>query len=53
MYIEETRKFGIEPCPGKYLEKWMNEAGFEGVTATDRYLPLGTWPVDKHLVCIS
>lgn len=40
----------MEPSPGKYLEKWMTAAGFEDIKATDRYLPLGTWPVDKHLV---
>jgi hypothetical protein len=50
MFIDQTRKMNIEPCPGKYLEKWMKAAGFEGVTATKRFLPLGTWPADKHLV---
>lgn len=49
-FMTQTRKMGMEPCPGRYLEKWLKDAGFEGVTAEKRYLPIGTWPADKHLV---
>lgn len=52
-FIEQTRKLGQEPCPGAFLEDWVKKAGFQDVVATKRYLPLGTWPADKHLVRCS
>lgn len=35
--------------PGKYLERWVRDAGFENVQVVKSPLPLGIWPRDKRL----
>jgi len=35
--------------PGKYLERWMREAGFQHVEVIKSPLPLGLWPKNKKL----
>ena len=35
--------------PGKHLEKWMQDAGFQNVSVIKTPLPLGVWPKDKRL----
>ena len=39
-----------EPSPGKYLEKWATDAGFEDIHIKSYVMPFGTWPADKKLV---
>ena len=48
-FMETCRKGGKEPCPGRYLKKWLQDAGFEDVTEKVMVIPAGTWPADKHL----
>ena len=37
--------------PGRYLEKWVKEAGFVNVIVEKLPIPSGTWPKDRNLVC--
>jgi len=48
-YIAAARENGTDPCPGRSLEKWVKEAGFQDVVATKIPLPMGTWPKDKQM----
>lgn len=41
---------GLEPSPGKHLERWLRDAGFEDVHVEQLIMPVGTWPADKRLV---
>lgn len=45
-----VRAFGMEPCPGHQLERWMKEAGFINVTPQLLPMPIGPWPKDKTMV---
>jgi len=49
MYMAASRDNGTDPTPGRSIEKWVKEAGFQDVVATKIPLPLGTWPKDKHM----
>ena len=49
-FIETSTQGGKEPNPGRYLKKWMEEAGFVDVHETVTVMPSGTWPADKRLV---
>ena len=40
---------GTDPSPGRSLEKWVRDAGFEDVHVKIMPVPLGTWPKDKRL----
>lgn len=40
----------MEPCPGPLLKGWLKDAGFVDVVAERHILPVGTWPLDPHLV---
>lgn len=48
-FIRITREMGMEPCPGRFMEQWVKDAGFEDVHATRLPLPMGVWPRDKRL----
>ena len=52
-YLKAARKGGMEPCPGPLLERWLNDAGFNNVTAERHVWPVGPWPANKHLVNIK
>ena len=47
--IRILSEMGKEPSPGKYLEKWVKEAGFEDVHVRTMPIPIGAWPKDKKL----
>ena len=49
-FFEAVEAVGTEANPGRYLEKWVREAGFEDVHVLKMPLPCGTWPKEKHLV---
>lgn len=48
--IKAFRSRGKEPCPGPLLEGLLKDAGFVNVQVQRYVLPVGTWPVDPHLV---
>ncbi|KIW99890.1 uncharacterized protein Z518_10818 [Rhinocladiella mackenziei CBS 650.93] len=43
------KQTGRTLCPGKYLERWVHEAGFTNVQVVKSPLPLGVWPKDQKL----
>ena len=49
-FIKFCRQFGMEPCPGRYIEGWMKDAGFEDVVHERIVLPMGPWAKDRRLV---
>ena len=51
--MKSARSAGTEPNPGRYLEGWIKDAGFEDVTVMKMPLPIGTWAKDTHLVRIT
>jgi hypothetical protein len=51
-FLETTRAANMEPSPGPQLERWMRDAGYVDVAAARRFLPIGTWPADPHLVSL-
>ncbi|KAG5304453.1 methyltransferase [Histoplasma capsulatum G186AR] len=42
---------GYSTRPGRYLEKWMKDAGFVNIQVHKHIVPLGTWAKDKRYVC--
>ena len=50
LFLDTFRKIGLDPSPGKSLEKWVRAAGFEDVHAKMFIVPVGTWPADEKLV---
>jgi len=44
------RTMGNDPDPGKKLEGWAKEAGFQDVYHERFRLPIGPWARDQHLV---
>ena len=51
-FFEAVEAIGTEANPGRYLEKWVHEAGFEDIHVLKVPLPCGTWPKETHLVRI-
>lgn len=51
--VDGCERMGKTACPGPHLKTWVEEAGFVNVHQEIFPLPLGTWPKDKRLVCIS
>lgn len=49
-FFEGLEAQGLEGNPGRHLEKWVKEAGFEDVHVLKLPLPCGTWPKEKRLV---
>ncbi|QSS52071.1 methyltransferase [Histoplasma capsulatum var. duboisii H88] len=41
---------GYSTRPGRYLEKWMKDAGFVNIQVHKHTVPLGTWAKDKRYV---
>lgn len=52
LFIEGTRKNGMEPCPGPKFEGWVKEAGFTEIVHEKLAMPIGPWAKDKTLVCV-
>lgn len=50
LFIEGTRKNGMEPSPGPKLAGWLKEAGFTEVVDERLAMPIGPWAKDKTLV---
>ena len=44
---------GLEGNPGRHLEGWLKDAGFQDIHVKKMPLPCGTWPKDKRLVSES
>lgn len=42
--------FGKDPYPGKKIEGWAKDVGFEDVYHERFRLPIGPWAKDQHLV---
>jgi hypothetical protein len=50
LFIDAARsKLNREPCPGRFLEGWVKDAGFSNVVHRRFRLPLGSWPKDSHM----
>ncbi|KAL1840130.1 hypothetical protein VTJ49DRAFT_786 [Mycothermus thermophilus] len=47
--IDTSNKIGRDPQPGRSLEKWVREAGFEKVEHHKFRMPIGGWPKDPGL----
>ncbi|EEH07412.1 conserved hypothetical protein [Histoplasma capsulatum G186AR] len=44
---------GYSTRPGRYLEKWMKDAGFVNIQVHKHIVPLGTWAKDKRYKTIG
>ncbi|KAJ2904438.1 uncharacterized protein MKZ38_008111 [Zalerion maritima] len=47
--MEACDKIGRTMDPAPHFERWLKEAGFEGVEVSRFKLPIGPWPKDKRL----
>ena len=50
LFVEAADKAGRTTRPGRNLEKWVHEAGFEDVQHVKIPLPIGIWPKDQKMV---
>ncbi len=47
--LDASAKVGRDPNPGRQLEGWVNDAGFQNVTHHKFKFPIGPWPRDPKL----
>jgi SAM-dependent methyltransferase len=48
-FLKGMYSIGLEPNPGRFLESWVRDQGFEDVHVKRMIVPFGTWPADKRL----
>lgn len=49
-WVQATIDGGKDVYPGRQLEGWMQNAGFQNIRTEKFRVPIGPWPKDKHLV---
>ncbi|KAI9835764.1 MAG: hypothetical protein M1819_001943 [Sarea resinae] len=53
LILQGANMTGKDPCPGRNLEKWVRDAGFEDVHHKLVKVPLGPWPADSKLKTVG